>query len=154
MFTVLSRVLAFASLILLAVSAWQFSRPPVPTEAKSSLKIDWPGPDLGQRTVGRHEISIRITNTGRRTCRLAGMMNTCALNGCAAPILDGPVTVLPGETLSYSAYLKVGCPGAFRVPIVLYIDDKDMREIVHEVYGTAISLGATRDGPKSKVAAP
>jgi hypothetical protein len=148
MFAWLYRFFLVATVGLMAWAAWQMvlckhAGPDVP------LVVHWPSANLGALSLGRHEVVVRITNAGRTSRRIIGMMQGCRSCVCFGTMHDGPVAVAPGTTIAYTCELDVTGSGPLEVPIRLYLEDNGIREVEEMFRGVAVVTEDARNGAES-----
>lgn len=138
----------FLTVVAAVLAGWGVWHLPLarPDATDPPLIIDWPGPDLGEIEIGEHEIVTRITNPGMQTHRVLGMMKWCGRYGCITPKLEEPVAVLPGGTVSYPCLITVRLAAPFEVSVVLFLEERGVREAKTTLHGVAMSPKDKSDG--------
>lgn len=151
MFVLTSRVLLLTAIGLACWGVYLMLLAPASVEADLPLVVDWPVRDLGQLSIGSHEVTIHVTNPAGRTRRVIGMMSGCRPNVCFGAKLAEPVAVPPGETVEYVCEVTITGSGPFEFPILLHLEDNGIRTVEQTLRGVAIAPGgkANAGNPKS-----
>lgn len=139
MFHRLSIAFLVGAVGLLGVYAWVVTLSPNQPGEEALFVVELSQCDLGQITVGTHEVAVRVTNPAHRSRQVLGMMSGCRPNCCFEPKQAEPVAIPSGGTISYLCVLDISKPGEFKVPIVLYLEDKGVRTVEFTLRGVAIA---------------
>lgn len=142
----LSRVFLLIAVVLAGLGVCQMWDARVQEGSEPALVIVWPARDLGEVSVGSHQIVVRVINPAGRTRRVVGMLQGCRPNVCFGPKNEGPVAVPPGKTVEYACTVDVTGPGPFTFPLHIYLEGDGIDEVGQTLHGTAIVLGGKSDG--------
>jgi hypothetical protein len=115
-------------------------------EQEPCLVVGWPDPDVGELSLGKHDLIVRVFNPGGGGRRVVGFSAGCQWNICFQPKEAVPVEVPSGETIQYVVEVKALRPGTFDFPLVIYLDDHGMRQVETNVRGTIVERRLKTDG--------
>ena len=158
MFRILSVACAVAACGLLGWAGYTALHPPAdlpvatdgagPSEEPAGLVVDGAEQDVGERPVGEHPVTFRVTNRSGRPGEVVGYPGACG-RGCCLFVRDADRrAVPPGETIEVVGELDVRRPGPFEFEGELYLDDGgQLRTVRVRITGVGV-------GPKGKPDAP
>lgn len=138
---------ALTTVFLAAGSYFSLRSTPTPIAEPNFLVAD-NEQDVGEKTIGIHEITLRLTNPSPRPRRVIGMTELCAGSYCFMMRHPNETTVQPGETCTYKYDLLIKSPGPFRAEGTLFLEGNGLQEVPLVIRGTAIVPQRRPSGPK------
>lgn len=106
------------------------------------LTVHWPEKDLGELTIGLHDMNISVSNLGEEDGEILGIMEECRAKVCVSANDFDRVIVKPGTTVNLSCRIEVKGTGDFSFPLVLYLDENGFHEVSQDMRGKGKTIRA------------
>jgi hypothetical protein len=123
--------------VVLTAASGYFALQPHPTRQPNWTVSD-AEQDLGEVTLGIHEVIIRLSNPSNQPRRVVGMTELCAGSYCFMMRHPNDTVVQPGESCLYRFDLLIKKPGPFIAEGTLFLEGNGLKKVPLRIHGSGI----------------